>query len=131
MRSALLFVSVAAATAAIASGSRGIVGISVDRAVFTVVTSVLPDSPAAEAGIQVGDRVIAIGGFPTSKLQTIEEFISRVSGPLDSEVELELKRGESGSPFRVRLRRITPPSQTPFKPPGDFNPEHARSQPMV
>jgi C-terminal processing protease CtpA/Prc len=92
---------------------------------------VLPDSPAAKAGVQVGDHIVAIGGFPTSKLQNMEQFISRVSGPVDSEVELQLKRTEGKPLFRVRLRRIAPPRRDPFIPPADFSPDQARSQPMV
>ena len=131
MKVALFFVSIAAATAVAASASRGVVGITVDRADFTLVTSVLPDSPAARAGVQVGDRIVAIGEFPTSKLQNVQELIRRVSGPLDSEVELQLKRAEGNPLLRVRLRRVAPPRREPFTPPGDFSPDKARSQPMV
>lgn len=131
MKIALCLIGITAVSALAASADRGVVGITVDRSDFTVVTSVLPDSPAADAGIRVGDRIVAIGGFPTSKLATMEEFISRVSGPVDSEVELQLKRADSGSLLRVRLRRVAQPSPAPLKPPGDFNPSPARSEPQV
>jgi len=131
MKIALLFVSIAAATAVAASSERGIVGITVDRADFTRVTAVLQDSPAERAGVQAGDRIVAIDEFPTSNLRSMEELVGRVSGPVDSEVELELKHAEGEPLLRVRLLRMAPPRREPFTPPGDFRPDRARHHPAV
>ena len=124
MKTTLLFIAIAVAAtpAFVRASDRGFVGISVKPPDFTVVASVIPDSPAAEAGVRVGDRVVAVGDKPTSAFKTVEEFISSAAGPVGSEIELQLKRSESESIIRVRLRRTGPYRS---KIPPDFSPYQA------
>ena len=56
------------------------------------ITEPFPGSPAAEAGLVPGDLVIAVDGDPVSELG-MTGTISRVRGPVDTEVRLEIRRG--------------------------------------
>ena len=53
------------------------------------VDEVLPDSPAAEAGLQPGDRIVAVEGVAVEDFETAREFI----------------RGSAGQPLTFRVIR--------------------------
>ena len=55
-----------------------------------VVGSVLPDSVAAKAGIQPGDRIVAVDDVP---VETWEKFSMEIIPRADREVRLEIERG--------------------------------------
>jgi C-terminal processing protease CtpA/Prc len=76
----------------------------------------MQDSPAADAGVQVGDRIRAIDGVPTSRLHTAQELLSRACGAPDTHVELELERAGAVQFIRVRIRRVAlPDHNAPIK----------------
>lgn len=60
-----------------------------------VFTYVMPDGPAARFGIEAGDRVLAIDGYPVIS-DTVEndDVSSRIKGPLNSFVSLQLLRAK-------------------------------------
>jgi|ERR1700674_2128657 len=121
MKPALTFLTSLLVALTAFGADRGVIGVAVHgKPDFRVIASVLPNSPAARAGIRVGDQIVAIGDFPSSKLQTVQEFLSKVSGPPGSEIELQLKRPETDSLLRVRLRRVAPATLEPPKIPADF-----------
>ena len=60
-------------------------------------------SPAAQAGITPGDVIFSIDKEPTYDL-TLHEAEQKLRGPADSEVELTLRRGNSG-PINVKIKR--------------------------
>ena len=61
-----------------------------------VITRVFPDSPAAEAGLAAGDRVVAVDGVP-ARGGALDAAIARVRGPEGTDVTLTIRRpGESG-----------------------------------
>jgi carboxyl-terminal processing protease len=73
-------------------GQFGGVGIEVDvNDGWLTVLRVMPNGPAARAGVQPGDRLLSIEGSPARDL-SIEEALSRM-------------RGEPGTQVRVQLRR--------------------------
>ncbi len=112
-------------TTATPDPKKGAVGITVDRN-FKVVSAVLPDSPAAKAGIHAGDHLIAVDGYPTAKMRDFKEFAQRVSGAVGTTIDLELSEHGSNRHFHVKIPRVsaTPPSQIP---PG-FDPHQVRSE---
>lgn len=113
-------ISALAALTAFGAG-RGVIGVSVHGTPdFRVIASVVPDGPAARADIRVGDQIVAIGNVSTSKIQSVEEFLRKVSGPAGSQIELQLKRPQTDSLIRVRLRRVAPATLVPPKIPADF-----------
>jgi len=121
MKLALSFLASSIVALAAFGAERGVIGVSV-RGVpdFRVIASVVPDGPAAGADIRVGDQIVAIGNVPTLKIQTLQEFLRKVSGPPGSEIELQLKRRQTNSLIRVRLRRVLPATLEPRKIPADF-----------
>jgi C-terminal processing protease CtpA/Prc len=121
MKLALTFLASFLAALTAFGAERGVIGVSVQGAPdFRVIASVVPDSPAARAGIRVGDQIVAIGNVPTSKMRNVQEFLRKVSGPPGSEIELQLKRPQTNSLLRVRLRRVAPATLEPPKIPADF-----------
>jgi C-terminal processing protease CtpA/Prc len=118
---ALTFLIAAIASLTALGADRGVIGVSVrGEPDFRVIASVVPDGPAARADIRVGDQIVAIGNVRTSKIQSVQEFLRKVSGPPGSEIELQLKRPQTDSLIRVRLRRVAPATLVPPKIPADF-----------
>ena len=62
---------------------------------LTVISGVLPDSPAEKAGLMPGDQINSIDGESAYGM-TVDEVVTRVRGEKDTIVELEIYReGES------------------------------------
>lgn len=72
-----------------------------DEAVM--VTRVFPDSPAQEAGIRAGDRLVAVGGDP-ARGSELESVLGRIRGPEGSEVALTV-RTPGAEPRTLELTR--------------------------
>ena len=87
------------------AGSFGGVGMEIDvkDGILTVI-SPLKGTPAEAAGIQSGDKVIAIDGISTEGLST-EEAVSKIRGPLGTTVALSLAR--AGKQVDVKIVRQT------------------------
>lgn len=64
----------------------------------------IPDTPAADAGIQPGDVILAIDGESTMGF-TIDDAQERLRGPVDSPVKLKIRRKNQAYPFDVVLKR--------------------------
>jgi regulator of sigma E protease len=62
----------------------------------TIVGRILPDSPAAKAGLQTGDRIVAANGKPTPEF---EQFYEVFTAAKDTPIALDVQRGAS----RVQL----------------------------
>ena len=68
-----------------------------------VVTRVYDDSPAAEAGIEAGDRIVSVEGTP-ARGRSLEAVLSEIRGPEDTTVRLGI--ASPGGPTRtLELRR--------------------------
>ena len=94
------------------SGEAG-VGLTVRRAgTGYVVADVNTDGPAAEAGIQVGDRVLAVNDQAVTgeALETVHGWIGGIEG---TDVSLTV-RSRAGAPRTVELERIVLPPETVF-----------------
>lgn len=64
------------------------------------VVEVPPDGPAQAAGLEPGDRLIAIDGLPVED-QSLEEVQRRLAGEVGSFVELVVVRGTRSLELRV------------------------------
>ncbi|HET7483376.1 MAG TPA: S41 family peptidase [Actinomycetota bacterium] len=73
------------------------------------VLSVLPDSPALEAGMKPGDVILQIDGDPVSKM-TSDEAVARIKGPEGTDVKLSVRRDDVIQEFVITRRSITFPN---------------------
>lgn len=69
-----------------------------------VVVEVFQASPAAGAGIRVGDRIRLVGDRDVSGLD-LTDVAGLIRGPQGSEIELQLERTAAGGRFTVRAAR--------------------------
>ncbi|HWB72472.1 MAG TPA: S41 family peptidase [Egibacteraceae bacterium] len=69
------------------------------------VANVLEGSPAAAAGVQVGERIVGVDGRDVHRLP-IEAVVPLVKGPDGTPVTLSLEGGTAG-PRQVTMRRAT------------------------
>lgn len=67
------------------------------------VMSVLEGNPGAQAGIKEGDIIVGVNGESTVKM-SMEAIANNIRGPLDTEVELELK-DKKGNLRKVKVVR--------------------------
>jgi hypothetical protein len=68
------------------------------------ITRVIPDSPASESDLQVGDHIVQIYGRPSHTFSTDDfEELLRKEG---EEVGLDIHRGKRSLHMRVSLRRL-------------------------
>jgi len=68
-----------------------------------IIRSIIPGTPAEEAGLKRGDLIVKVDGTPTTG-QSIDEVVSRVRGPEGEAVTLTIQRG-SAAPFDVKIVR--------------------------
>lgn len=74
-----------------------------DKGLVKVVAPI-DDTPAAKAGIQTNDLIVAIDGEAVLGM-TIEEAISKLKGPKGTKVEISILRDREQPPFDVTLVR--------------------------
>ena len=80
------------------------VGVTLDVSAAAVrIATVLPDTPAAAAGVHAADRIVAVDGRPLDKL-TSEAVGERLRGAKGSPVTLELARDGSAN-LTLTMRR--------------------------
>jgi len=69
-----------------------------------VVGNILPQSPAATAGIEPGDHLISIDDRPAASLD--ENRLRKALTAEGTEIRLSLKRGDQTIEKKIRLRRL-------------------------
>jgi len=85
--------------------------IKIGPAESAIVAEIAPNSPAANAGLKRGDRVLAVNGTPLHYFTELSEYIEQ--NPT-GKLELNVERG--GKTFQVSLAPempISPPNQKP------------------
>lgn len=83
----------------------GGIGVTLDGEGPSVrIAMVMPDSPAAAAGLAGGDRITAVDGVVAAALPA-EGIAERLRGPVGSNVRLTLQRDGRSYPVTVTLRR--------------------------
>jgi len=68
-----------------------------------VVGSVIPGTPAEEAGLRRGDRIVAVDGTSTAG-ETLDQVVARVRGPEGEKVTLTIERAGTAN-FDVTITR--------------------------
>ena len=68
-----------------------------------VVREVTPDSPASEAGLQVEDQIVAIGGQPVHSAEQVTQYISDHKG---QPITITFKRNGRQSEFTATARKF-------------------------
>ncbi len=68
------------------------------------IASVLPDTPAAIAGLLPGDRLVALDGVPVAKL-TAEDIRGHMRGPAQTLVQLAVIRPGAADPLALTIQR--------------------------
>ncbi len=87
------------------TGNYGGIGAQVDaRAGSIMVVAPLPDSPAERAGLQSGDRILAIDGVPTREW-TLREAATSLRGPIGTTVVLTVRRIGLDAPLTLPVTR--------------------------
>lgn len=76
---------------------------SVDGRPAILIEEVAPSSPAEQAGIEVGDRLLALDGAPVGPAFALGEQVRR--RPPDSPIRLLVRRGEQNRELALTLRR--------------------------
>ena len=77
----------------------GLLGIRLDG---WPTVEVIPDMPAAEAGLQTGDKVLAVDGETVSRIDTGSGAAKVLRGPAGERVSLTVERGGRTLAFEVR-----------------------------
>jgi S1-C subfamily serine protease len=81
------------------------IGVEVDRGKRSVcpafIGSVAKNSPAAKAGLEAGDVLVAVDGVPVSFEDATQRLTSQAAKP----VTLAVRRGDTGTPITVVVQR--------------------------
>jgi len=80
-----------------------------DKAGTLEIVSVLPQTPALEAGLKRGDRITAIDGHEASN-QNVDEAVTRIKGPEGTDVRLTVEREGSSLDFTITREAIELPN---------------------
>jgi len=76
-------------------------GLGLSRTWGVLVSDVTPGGPAAKAGLQIGDIVVALNGKP---MENARQFnVNLYARPIGASVTLEIQRGEARSPVVVTV----------------------------
>ena len=93
-----------------AASGVGIIGMSLDQRAAhggseLFVDRVVPDGPAATAGVHPGDRIVTIEGTSTEGM-SVAEAARRLRGPTAASISLQL--ATDGHARTVRITRVAP-----------------------
>jgi carboxyl-terminal processing protease len=75
------------------------------------VLSVLPSTPAEDAGLQPGDVLVEVDGAAVAEM-TVDEAVASVKGPPGSEVMITVERSDEERTFEITRETIELPNLT-------------------
>jgi carboxyl-terminal processing protease len=76
-----------------------------------IVNDVIEGGPAAKAGIEYGDEIVAINGEPTKEVTT-DKAADKIRGQAGTVVQITYKRGEANKTVTIQRQQITIPAVT-------------------
>lgn len=88
------------------SGQLSGIGIHLEQSKDTnavTIVKLLPNAPALQAGLKVGDRILAIDGNRTDKMD-LQRVSSLIRGEIDTTVKLQISRAGQ-DPFETNIKR--------------------------
>ncbi|MCB2406590.1 S41 family peptidase [Hymenobacter lucidus] len=91
-------------------------GVGVEFNLFrdtVTIVSPLSGGPAEQAGLQPGDRILAVNGEPVSGVHiTTEQMFGKLRGPRSSKVQLLVQRRRQAKPLSVLVTRNRIPNSS-------------------
>jgi len=87
-------------------GTAGFQAVTADGTGFKVIT-ILPNTPAAEAGLQVGDLIVAVDGASTASM-SLSDFAVLMRQPPGTMVKIGIDRQGSARSLRLTLKDVLP-----------------------
>jgi S1-C subfamily serine protease len=78
------------------------------------ITHVYEGSPAEQAGLKAGDRLLAVNGMPMNHPIMLAEFVTTM--PAGSEIEIKYVRDGQEGIAHTRLMPMPPPGEQPLTP---------------
>jgi len=84
---------------------------------YVVIVRPLPDTPAARAGIQGGDRLLAVNGEDATGW-SVEKAVLKIRGPKGSTVELKLRHADGNEQTYKLVRDDVLVASVDARPPG-------------
>jgi carboxyl-terminal processing protease len=94
-------------------GSFGGIGATIEQTEAGYVLHPQRDQPAARAGVQDGDLLVRVDEHPITGTMTSDEVIALVRGPVDSEVEITVRRPAAGAEEELAFRLVRAEIYTP------------------
>ncbi|HEY3916832.1 MAG TPA: S41 family peptidase [Stellaceae bacterium] len=83
----------------------GGIGITLDiRENDVRIAGVMPDTPAASAGLATGDRIVSLDGVPVAQL-TAEDIRKHLRGPAQTMVQIAVARSGVPEPLKIAVQR--------------------------
>lgn len=90
----------------VAKNMTGGIGVGIDiKPDRIIITSIVANSPAEKAGLQVGYEIMAIDGIKCADMKQGEQSL-RIRGPVGSKVLLEVRSPDSQETYDVELVRV-------------------------
>jgi serine protease Do len=80
-------------------------GLGLDRPRGALISSMTDDSPAAAAGLERGDVVLAFNGVPIGEMRDLPRMVA--SSPIDVPLDITVLRDGAEMTLSVRLARMT------------------------
>jgi|LSQX01.3.fsa_nt_gb carboxyl-terminal processing protease len=75
-----------------------------DKPARIIIMSVIPEGPAAKAGVRQGDVVVAVDGKPTAD-QSLQQVVDLIKGRAGTTVTLSLRREGVVEPLEISVAR--------------------------